>query len=122
MNPGRELDKLIAEIVFGAEVEVLNQKAGWRIDLRAKDNECNDPIMTDWGSDGYRLKRFSTDIKAAWEIVDKLGKNGTQWRFSNKAFSNTYWWAYTEDAVSQGDTLPHAICLTALKHMQEQAK
>jgi len=121
MRPGREMDKMIAEIVFGAEVEVVNQRHGWGVDLKSKDNSCNDPIMSDFGVEDYVLKNYSTDIKAAWNIVEKLGKNGTQWRFSNKVFANAYWWAYTEDATAQGDTLPHAICLTALKHIREQA-
>lgn len=122
MNPGRELDKMVAEVVFGSEVEFLNQKAGWRIDFVAKNKDCNDTIYAMEMADGYRLKNFSTDISAAWDIVEKLGRNGTQWRFSNKAFSNTYWWVYTEDAVAQGDTLPHAICLAAIQHIKGQAK
>lgn len=118
---GRKLDKLVAEVVFGVEVEEVNQRGGHRIDLRAKNNEHNDPIMAMDMVDGWRLKSFSKDLTAAWTIVEKLGASGTQWRFSNKAFGNKHWWAYTEDACVQADTLPHAICLAALKHLGEQA-
>ena len=71
MNP-RELDSSIAEKVFGAKVTFLDQKHGWRIDYIADKEECNDPIITDMGYDGYRLKRYSEDIRAAFEIVEKL--------------------------------------------------
>lgn len=118
---GRDLDKLIAEMVFQSEVEVLNQRSGWGIDLRAKNNDCNDALYSDFGLEGYVLKKYSTSLEDAWSIVDKFGKQGTQWRFSNKALHNQYWWAYTEDATAQGDSLPHAICLAIIKHLQEQA-
>ncbi len=122
LQPGRELDKLIAEVVFGAKVAVINQRGGWNIDMTADLNICNNPIIAMDMVDGHVLKNYSTSFTDAWAIVEKLGQSGTQWRFSNKVFSNKYWWAYTEDAISQGDTMPHAICLTALKHIQEQAK
>ena len=121
LSAGRELDVIIAKKIFKVDVEHVNQQNGWRIDYRANDNVANDPILAMDMVDGYRLKRYSTDLKAAWEVVEKLGQKGTQWRFSNKAFSNKYWWAYTEDAVAQGNTLQEAICLAALKHVEEQA-
>ena len=73
--------------------------------------------------DGWKLKRYSTKIEDAMDVVEKLGRAGTQWRFSNKAFSNQYWWAYTEDVMGvQGESLPHAICLAALQHVREQKR
>lgn len=68
----RELDVLIAEKIFGSKVAFPNQKAGWRIDYVADLEECNDPIVTDMGYDGYRLKRYSQDVKAAFEMVEKF--------------------------------------------------
>lgn len=120
INPGRKLDILIAKEIFGTEVIHLNQRGGHRIDYVAANNEYNNPIISMDMVDGWRLKRYSTNIEDAWEIVEKLGKQGVQWRFSNKAFSNTYWWAYTEDVMGvQGETIMHAICLAALQHMRE---
>lgn len=117
---GRKLDKLIAEMIFEVEVEELNQRGGYCIDLRAKNNEQNDPIIVMDMVGGWKLKSYSRDLEAAWTVVEKLAENGTQWRFSNKAFGNKYWWAYTEETCVQADTLPHAICLAALKHIGEQ--
>lgn len=134
MEPGRALDVLIAEKVFGAKVEYLDQKAGWRIDYRADQAGCNDPIVSDFGVEGYRLKRYSDDIKAVWEVVLQLKElpsddsdfpNDTtrfilkyhpqqnEWEAGWFSKENEEIWCL--DFAAYGDTAPHAICLAALK-------
>lgn len=76
MEPGRELDILVAEKIFGAKVKKLDQKGGWRIDYVADLNECNDPIVAMDMIDGYRLKRYSSDVLATQEVIKKLVASG----------------------------------------------
>lgn len=127
----RELDVLIAEKVFGAKITFLNQKCGWRIDYTADKDECNDPITTDMGNDGYRLKNYSIDIKAAFEVVEEL-------RIWTKAFSlvtivhmdqsnELEWMAQWEfhnplnyDFVfATNESAPKAICEATLKLLEK---
>lgn len=126
----RQLDVKIAEKVFGAKVTFLDQKAGWRIDYVADCDECNDPIATDYGNDGYRLKRYSSDVKAAWEIIDKMfednewlvditasrkmgpGMGGVDVTFECKCQVRGRFHA-------EADELPEAVCLAALKIMEK---
>lgn len=100
MNPGRELDALIAEKVMGLSLQEEDAHENWI------------PIEPE---------PYSTDITVAWEVVKY---------FSNKPFNI---WISTcgllnaphFQAVLQskdgrggnciGTTVPHAICLAALK-------
>lgn len=120
MNPGRELDALVAEKVMGCSVRnghcccEPNRPHG-RSDYRAEQQRVYCP-----------LKPYSTSIEAAWEVVEKIknirGTDGT--------FKIQYWhpgsvvYADHEDLLgcdfdhtiySWGQTAPHAICLAALK-------
>lgn len=124
MNPGRELDVLVAERVFGAKVLHKNEKYGWRVDYVATSesspaNECNDPILSDAGVECYRLKHFSTDIKAAWGVVDKLGDI-----FSHVVRNSNGWTAAIFDKGylfgAAGKFPAHAICMVAVKWLEDK--
>lgn len=121
----REIDVLIAEKVFGAKVEFLDQKHGWRIDYTTDKEECNDPIRTDYGNDGYRLKNYSTNLAFAWEVVDYFDKNGGAITYSsmkNGGRGHFLILSYLENSSSSrldyvsviGDSVPQAICKAAL--------
>lgn len=123
MKPGRELDALIAEKVMGwipYEPERAFAYPGWH----TPDGEFLNIA---------RLPPYSTDITAAWEVVDKL-------KLAVVPIDETKWWAgkmgdhghdedpltsdtWVEQAMRDGkhgriaDTAPHAICLAALKVM-----
>lgn len=101
MKPGRELDALIAEKVMGMNVQ------HGRV----------------WSQEGKCLREtdlpsYSTDIAAAWEVVEKLKlgllPDGDKW-IAGQAdragleTSNLCW----------GDTAPHAICLAALNAVSQ---
>lgn len=133
MNPGRELDVLIAEKVFGTKVEFLNQSYGWRIDYVADAQTCNDPIDAAGMVDGWRLKRYSTDIAAAWQAVEKLktefpeleityvahtGETHAQFIGGpdNDTADHTHYRYY-----AKGSSAAHAICLAALKATQARS-
>jgi hypothetical protein len=122
MNAGRKLDALVAEKVFGAEVD-------WSIPryptVDMKFLEPNDPV-----AHGLRTGNFppySTDIAAAWAVVDhlrvpravthklRLVDNASQWEATFLTFS------YGDDVnpdridAAFGETPAHAICLASLK-------
>lgn len=96
---GMELDALIAEKVIGmhsAEV------ADW---IRLKEHN-------------YGIPHYSTDIAAAWEVVDNLIER----KFRVSVLRDFSEWAVCiwlpnavrwTDAI-EADTAPHAICLAAL--------
>lgn len=61
---------------------------------------------------------YSSDIAAAWRVVERLQQDGYSIRLSNKTM-NWCWWCYIigeeTESVVQESTAPEAICLAALK-------
>ncbi len=120
MNPGRELDALIAEKVFGKS----EPDRGCMCSLRESCYVCN-PFLKG-------IKPYSTDIAAAWEVVEKIKLNKSlhdgftltfdleekRWR------AGSLWWRGYEQAEwlepnsAMAETAPHAICLAALKALE----
>ena len=105
MEAGRELDALIAENVFVEE-----------------HNECRC---------GY-----SEDIAMAWEVLEALEKQGFGWNISSPSgkivaipehFLDVYccrikrrpYNPWIKPAYGYASTVPHAICLAALKAFEE---
>jgi hypothetical protein len=98
----RELDALVAEKVMGIRIEkYIRPPFGKKVTL----------IEGGMYEDFY--PSYSTDIAAAWTIIEKL--QDRQIRISNKALQGDYWWVYIDNECAQGSTLPEAICLSALK-------
>ena len=117
MKPGRNLDLLVEE-------KVINAASG----------------SEEWASDGWIVPSYSTDIAAAWRVVDAVhsmisnqrsdGKR-TDLNFLELAVLGQYdgvavsfssnnrrdWWEYTDHIpfAARGDTAAHAICLASLK-------
>lgn len=104
MEAGREMDALVAERVFGGNVDPGKYM-----------------VVLPHGEDAYLTwPTFSTDIAAAWEVIDAMTHQGysvvTQilspkepqsariYTIGGRAISNSY-----------GSTMPHAICRAALK-------
>jgi hypothetical protein len=103
MQPGRELDALVAERVMG-----------WTDFWRRGEHILYGypPVERSMGIDAERhpVPHYSTDITAAWELVEKFRLTVTPW--------STQGWIATvepgEGWYSPADTAPHAICLAAL--------
>jgi hypothetical protein len=102
MTPGRELDALVAEKVMGclSGVSVLDdgRHCLW--------------INRHW----VDLLPYSTDIAAAWEVVEKLTRSG--WYFELRApnYLASFFRGIDSHCESiEAPTAPHAICLAALK-------
>jgi len=70
MEPGRELDALVAEHVFGW-IPIVNYKSGtleWR---RYSANGSLTVCPSHWKT--TQPPAYSTDIEEAWEMLEKLG-------------------------------------------------
>lgn len=111
LKPGRELDVLVAEKVIGWRWEGL-----WII----SPNEQRWEISTREALD-FAVPRFSADIAAAWEVVEKLEKDiqiTKQRRPCTEISDQEETWYYAFIVNGDGfkaETAPHAICLAALK-------
>lgn len=111
----REIDKLIAEKVMGWRVFKTTeewQKAG---------SPTGQKITVLDQTPKFEIPHYSTDIAAAWQVVEKMhsdgnhvqvwrNKNNNFWRASMR-FEHGKWGKY----FTQANTAPLAICLAALK-------
>lgn len=105
IEPGLELDKLIAEKVLGwyQDSDVGGPRAWWR------DKDDTENI--------FHLNYFSTDIKAAWELVEKFELCIVPWDAGWSAFAP---YRFGRDCErNKAPTAPHAICLAALFYTNE---
>ena len=117
MEPGQEMDARVATEVMGKDV-----------------CRCVTPTMA-FGYSEYCFAcrksvadPYSEDIAAAWEVVEKmlsehnfhldaLGFDGEEWRVCihrERDGENEGW------HIGEAATAPHAICLAALKAMEEK--
>jgi hypothetical protein len=122
MIAGRELDKMVAEKVMG---NLTSDEPVWQRTYNLPDGLCEttrDRVLR------RTLPNYSTDIAAAWEVVNRIHADtklvfqlaAPQQDYVNekwRANFNKKWWLdespyyYEVDA----DTAPLAICLAALK-------
>jgi|SRR3990172_13114446 len=117
ISAGKELDGLIAERVFGWK-NLVWKEGGHKIDELG--NRLSWPMG--WYGDGprgstYLVKRYSTNMDDAWEVVDKLRETCCDFSISegfNAAFLKDDW------IVATADTVPVAICRAALKTVMEK--
>lgn len=112
MGPGREMDARVAEKVFGLEV-------------------MDDfPEVFAVGADGANavvrkyMRHYSTDISAAWEVVEKLRSDRlwfTMMQDNTDIWDVKLWrgeskgWFPTVEYYGNAPTAPLAICRAALK-------
>lgn len=114
MNPGRELDVLVAEKVLGLVITYVPERA-------AIGARLEDVPYVDVGTDDERyLPAYSTYIGAAWEVVEKLTPRHftrIELTFEIDTWSVAFgqWGSSAPRAEATAAFLPHAICLAALK-------
>lgn len=107
LKPGRELDALVAEKVMEWQDCMLDNKP---IDGLGKTPEGRTAVI---------IPNYSTNIAAAWEVVEKMRNLG--WFFdlnfqaSYTAMFRTDYLITTRRFEEKEETAPHAICLGALK-------
>jgi hypothetical protein len=78
MKAGRELDALVAEKVFGLKVEWLpapEHPHHHGKDVPVEPQTCSPPPggVGAWCAMYWVIPRYSTEIGAAWEVVEKMG-------------------------------------------------
>lgn len=99
LDPGRELDALVAEKVMGIS---------------------NSELKYHYGFSPYH---YSTDITAAWLVVERLHELFPMNFFSINMLSKEYGGGFGVQLFGdcrvdeQSETAPHAICLAALRTM-----
>lgn len=122
MNPGRELDILIAEKVMGLNIfsnEYLVFE--WHLYDLTGAEMCEEESP----SGEYRaIKPYSTNISAAWEVVEHF----RGWDFNigslrEPALDDWHGWWVSLSGPKRVNicsrSLPHAICLAALKIVEQ---
>ena len=98
MNAGRELDAEIAEEVMG-----------WTPRGAHPIHGC--PMFATGSNDTF-APYFSTDIAAAWQVVQKMGESCDQ---ATIEVCGGEWMCEFDGVGDQAHTAPLAICLAALK-------
>lgn len=110
MNLSRELDVLIAEKIFGWQRLPNFIPARWSVP--GAPPQSNTPSIED-------IPNYSTDICAAWKIVDKIKL--LKFAFLGQTINGDWGvWSNDEEWEEFGRTAPHAMCLAALKVMENK--
>ena len=124
MKPGRELDAIVAEKVMGWEKFLIDQSAPYYSDEDKKRGYfwmIGTVSVGCTNNDGSpKCPRYSTNIAAAWEVVEKLRgvwdirSMSTTWvvRLSIQVGTSD------KRVGAEAETVQHAICLAALKAME----
>jgi hypothetical protein len=137
MQPGRELDALVAERVFGIQAIVMNwpcevnPDTGRAYPIQFPDPcDLEDPQLVDVVFSPYAstavleppveiLPRYSTDIAAAWQVVEHLkpfasGRHSIDISWAMRLVKPM--WCVEINGLSNAlaDTAPEAICKAAL--------
>lgn len=121
LKPGRELDALVAEKVMGCDDWCTCE---WSIGTSPPLFKCDE--CKKWVSSS--VPGFSTDISAAWEVMEKLRAMTCclDIRFPTSEPIEVGFILFDEDNLQKhdkvtvyADAAPHAICLAALKAIEE---
>jgi len=118
MEAGRELDKVVGEIVFGYEVKIFQ---GFAPDLCYQYR-----TPSEYGETYEFLPNYSTDISAAWQVVERMSQLGLTMSLlllSYELYPEPYWYCDFRlkgkqppeyEWVDHQKTAPEAIVKAAL--------
>lgn len=134
IKAGRELDAIVAENVMGFAAKNFPMNGGW---FYIGHWECKTiggieipgpgghPMDAYWEMNSKPLPHYSTDIAAAWQVVEKLDLfRGTALLGANSGHDRG--WQIVEecqdlgDIIAEAETAPLVICLAALKIAEER--
>jgi len=112
MKPGRELDALVAEKVMG-----------WTYG-----HPCPEGMdCLHWADEkgkvrDYKPPQYSTDIAAAWEVVEKMSEQWPQYQLAKIEDGWSVMWGFDGYGWPEatGKTAPEAICKAALLAVTEE--
>lgn len=129
----RRLDALVAEKVMG--LEVIDEVEGYwycpncgewvhgqQVTFSEHHTRCRQPVANDWpcDSEGTPHPCYSSDISAAWQVVEKMLGSDERDRFAEVVAKEAGFW--TEESPEQNvlDLLewlkdPENACLAVLK-------
>lgn len=112
---GRELDALVAERVMGWMSVGLRARYG----MLAADWRGHDPLSRVGPEFECAVPHYSTDIAAAWQVVEKVQASGHRvclYRQWNGQYHCVFGTAFAPNFPGErhADTAPLAICLAAL--------
>jgi len=102
MEAGRELDIAIAEKVMGLVVIVEDDGYAFYLDSGSSSVRADECLIPD----------YSTNIKNAWEVVEKIEEITSFYMHSSKT---VVLHSFLNGPMISGETTPHAVCLAALK-------
>jgi hypothetical protein len=125
VKAGRMLDALVAEKVMSKVIhpdlrDAVCYGGGPPMVIAGPDPEAfpKSELNCQWGD----VPRYSTDIAAAWEVVDAITcvQFAVEWCCDGHGWDARFaiWNSVKEDVEvckGWGDSAPHAICLAALK-------
>ena len=125
MKPGRELDACIAKKVMS----IINKRIpviicpkcdskDLRIHTLTGEDSCASCQFNLNFANKYKIAPFySTDIAAAWEVVEKLQKEGQVITLMFSPNTKNWWSEFCPKGSSAAskESASHAICLAALK-------
>lgn len=106
LPPGRALDALVAEKVMGMGSQ-------WTV------QQQSDGTFKPTGEVWYQCPEFSTDIRDAWRIVEKM--RNPDFRL-NRDGDWVCWFGGLYTFGGEGKTAPLAICRAALKALRREAE
>lgn len=135
MKPGRELDALVAEKVMGIQKLHPHEIVEYEDTYYTKCLVCGQSnATTDFHleeSQCGEFKKYSTDIAAAWEVVEKLSEKFAYCIEKGHSMHQITVWIVppqgdgfhtVEDLMETHSvsscSLPHAICLAAVKAIE----
>lgn len=106
MEAGRELDEAVAKMLLN--LRLLS-------DVVTPTEDPSDYIANHRKI--VNVRPYSTDIAAAWEVVDKLKSRAELIQIIFYPLDGT-WQCSLRNVVENAKTAPHAICLAALKAIE----
>lgn len=119
MKPGRELDALVAAKVMGLSDIRIEPTPAMEIAAGLTDIDHwvygEHPVR----KCGIPLPHYSTDIAAAWGVLNKMISNGWALSLNNKkdfhGGCHVIFETLVNHATADAETMEEAICLTALR-------
>lgn len=108
MKPSRELDELIAEKVMG-----WTMKCGPMLAPPGYNNFIIKGVCVDEKGNIRIIPSYSTEISAAWEVVEKFRKNNSFIQL--EVIGELGWEVALNGETGNSEFAPQVICLAALR-------
>jgi hypothetical protein len=115
MEAGREMDALVAEKVMGIKVRVSDGE--WELCARMDYADAGELMVDDTGLFySERIHTYSTDIAAAWEVVEKLSDKviDISRQLEGMTVETAHWDVEIDGHEAYALAVPLAICRAAL--------